>query len=88
MKKPVIACRIPYLAIEDGVDGFLVPQEAEALTEKIIWLLDHPQKAHAMGESGFRKVQSEYNWTRIVDRIETFYRQRVPGARESGAMHI
>src|SRR5206468_5327629 len=50
MKKPVIACRIPYLVIEDGVDGFLVPQEAGALAGKIVWLLDHPQEARAMGE--------------------------------------
>src|SRR5437867_699275 len=86
MKKPVIACRIPYLVIEDGVDGFLVQQEVGALAEKILWLLDHPQKAQAMGERGFRKVQSEYNWKRITDRIEKFYRQHAPDAADWGAM--
>ena len=79
MKKPVIACRIPYLVIEDGIDGFLVPQEAGPLAEKIIWLLDHPQAARAMGERGFAKVQRDYNWKVIADRIEEFYRQHVPG---------
>src|SRR5438128_2265339 len=80
MKKPVIACRIPYLVIEDGVDGFLIPQEAGALADKIIWLLDHPREAHAMGERGYQKVQDEYNWKVIVERIEAFYLQHVPGA--------
>jgi len=75
MKKPVIACRIPYLVIDDGVDGFLVPQEAGALAEKIIWLLEHPAEAQAMGERGFAKVQREYEWKTIADKIETFYRQ-------------
>src|SRR2546425_757217 len=70
MKKPVIACRIPYLVIEDGVDGFLIAQDAKAVAEKIIWLLDHPGEARAMGEQGFSKVQREYNWRTIADRIE------------------
>ena len=83
MKKPVIACRIPYLVIADGVDGFLVPQEAGALAEKIIWLLDHPQEARAMGERGFTKVQREYSWKTIADRIEMFYRQHMGEPRQS-----
>ena len=83
MKKPVIACRIPYLVIEDGVDGFLVPQEAGAVADKIIWLLDHPQEARAMGEAGFMKVQRDYNWNTIADRIDLFYRQRMGDPRES-----
>jgi len=73
MKKPVIACRIPYLVIEDGVDGFLIAQDAKAVAEKIIWLLDHPAEAQAMGERGFAKVQREYEWKTIADKIETFY---------------
>ena len=83
MKKPVIACRIPYLTIEDGVDGFLIAQDAKAVAEKIIWLLDHPAEAQAMGQRGFAKVQSEYNWNTIADRIEIFYRQHVGDPRQS-----
>jgi glycosyltransferase involved in cell wall biosynthesis len=73
MRKPVIACRIPFLTVEEGVDGFLVPQEAAPLAGKIIWLLDHPVQARAMGEQGYAKVQREYDWERIVDRVEAFY---------------
>jgi len=88
MKKPVIACRIPYLVIEDGVDGFLIPQEAGALADKIIWLLDHPREAHAMGQRGYQKVLDEYNWKMIVERIEAFYRQHVPHAPEASTIHF
>jgi len=88
MKKPVIGCRIPFLTIEDGVDGFLVPQEAGALAEKIIWLLDHPQEARQMGEHGRRKVEREYDWERITDRIEAFYRRHVSHVPEPSAIHV
>jgi glycosyltransferase involved in cell wall biosynthesis len=76
MKKPVIACRIPYVVIDDGVDGFLIAQDAQAVAGKIIWLLDHPAEAQAMGERGFAKVQREYEWKTIADKIEAFYRRR------------
>jgi glycosyltransferase involved in cell wall biosynthesis len=73
MKKPVIACRIPFLSIRDGVDGYLVPQEAAALADRIIELLAHPDRAREMGEAGYARVQREYNWESIVNRIESFY---------------
>jgi glycosyltransferase involved in cell wall biosynthesis len=86
MKKPVIACRIPYLSIDDGEDGFLVPQEAGPVAEKIIWLLDHPEEARTMGERGFAKVQRDYNWAGIADRIEAFYRRWAPAGRDRAAL--
>jgi glycosyltransferase involved in cell wall biosynthesis len=77
MKKPVIGCRIPFLSIEDGVDGWLVDQEPGALADRINWLLDHPEEARAMGERGYAKVQRQYTWEVIVDRIEAFYLARM-----------
>jgi len=78
MKKPVVACRIPFLPIEDGVDGFLVPQQAGPLAERLNWLLDHPERCREMGERGYQKVQRDYTWQVITDRIETFYRYCPP----------
>jgi glycosyltransferase involved in cell wall biosynthesis len=73
MRKPVIGCRIPFLTIEDGVDGFLVEQEAGAIADRINRLLGHPDEARRMGEHGYRKVQTEYSWDHIVSRVEAFY---------------
>lgn len=81
MKKPVIGCRIPYLVIEDGVDGFLISQEPRALAEKILWLFEHPGEARAMGERGFSKVQHDYDWSAIAARIEGFYARQLPTHR-------
>ena len=74
MRKPVIGCRIPFLTIEDGVDGFLANPDAGDVAGRILWLLEHPAEARAMGERGYAKVQREYDWERIVDRVESAYR--------------
>ncbi len=77
MGKPVIGCRIPFLTIEDGVDGYLVDQDAEAIGARIIEWLDDPELARRMGENGRAKVRREYSWESIVDRVEGFYAERL-----------
>lgn len=64
--------------IQDGVNGFLVPiGNAEKLAEKIIWLLENPDKAEEMGENGRKLVQKKYGdntnkiiqfWHDIIDK--------------------
>ncbi|MBL9137437.1 MAG: glycosyltransferase family 4 protein [Verrucomicrobiales bacterium] len=73
MSKPVIGCRIPFLTIEDGVDGFLVDQDADALSARLVELLEKPDLARTMGLRGRAKVDREYSWSSIVDRVEAFY---------------
>src|SRR5690554_5820416 len=62
--KPVIGCPIPAVkeVIEDGVDGYLVAQEPQAIAERIIDLLQNPERARAMGKAGQDKVNRSYNW--------------------------
>jgi glycosyltransferase involved in cell wall biosynthesis len=74
MGKPVIGCRIPFLTVEDGVDGFLVEQEPDAVSERILRLLDSPELARELGERGRARVAREYSWDHIVQRVEAFYR--------------
>ncbi len=73
MRKPVIGCRIPFLTIEDGRDGFLVEQEPGAIASKVIQLIEEPELARRLGEAGRAKVDREYSWETIVDRVEDFY---------------
>lgn len=61
---PVVATRIgdiPRL-VEDGVTGFLVPRDAEALAGKLEILLRDPGKAAAFGAAGRRRIVREYSW--------------------------
>jgi glycosyltransferase involved in cell wall biosynthesis len=83
MHKPVIGCRIPFLTVEDGVDGFLVEPQPEAVADRILWLLEHPGEARAMGERGYAKVRRDYDWNRIVDLVEAAYRRNPASARLS-----
>jgi len=47
--------------IQDGVNGFLVPiGDAKALADKIIYLLNNPDKAKEMGENGRLLVKEKY----------------------------
>jgi glycosyltransferase involved in cell wall biosynthesis len=75
MGKPVIGCRIPFLTIEDGADGFLVEQDPEALAARILQLIESPELARSMGERGRAKVSRDYSWETIVDRVEDVYQR-------------
>ncbi len=42
-------------------------------TAKIIWLLDHPEEAKRMGESGRKRVETELSWDYSVKNLLTAY---------------
>ena len=67
---PVVASNvggIPDLVV-DGETGFLVPsKDEEALGERILWLLEHPEKARAMGAAGRKAVQSRFSTELYVE---------------------
>jgi glycosyltransferase involved in cell wall biosynthesis len=53
--RPVIASRVGGVPeiVQDGVTGFLVPPgDDAALAERILWLVEHPPEAAAMGRRG------------------------------------
>ena len=62
--KPVIGANvggIPDL-IKDGEHGFLVPpNDVEALAEKITYLIENPEVAREMGESGRKFILSRFS---------------------------
>jgi glycosyltransferase involved in cell wall biosynthesis len=53
--RPVVASRVGGIPeiVRDGVTGFLVPPGDDgALADRILWLVEHPQEASAMGVRG------------------------------------
>lgn len=61
---PMVATRCggPEEIVEDGNTGFLVPVgDAEAVAEKLAWLLDHPDEAAAMGAAGRALVATRFS---------------------------
>lgn len=73
---PVISTRhagIPE-AILDGKSGFIVPEKDDnALAEKMIWFLEHPDKWKEMGKSGREFVEREYNALIQAKKLEDIY---------------
>jgi len=68
---------IPEL-VEDGVSGFLVPEhDVDALTERLIYLLDHPERWAQMGHAGRTKIETEYDIEMLNDELVALYQQLV-----------
>jgi alpha-maltose-1-phosphate synthase len=56
--------------VNSGVTGELVePGSVEDLTDKILRLLGDPDLLCRMGEAGRKRVEREYSWDNVVDRI-------------------
>jgi len=61
-----------YRLVSDKV-GFREPLDARALSDKVTWLLKHPDIAIAMGIEARRKVMSEQTVDRFGAYIENLY---------------
>ncbi len=73
------ACGTPVVAVaeggvretvKDGVNGFLVDGEPQAMAEAMARLLDDEALASAMGETARQYVQQEWNVEKSLDRLE------------------
>ena len=76
-QKPVIGARIgsTQCVIEENVDGLLVdPMDPKDIASKIIELLSDSAKRESMGMKGYSKTLARYTWDKVVDRVETLYR--------------
>ena len=61
--------------IDDGVDGFVVPQEPAAIESRLRTLLDDPEQADQMGAQGRAKVQARFAWPAIADAYVALYQE-------------
>jgi len=76
MKRPVVATRAggPTEIIEDGRTGFLVPpNDAEALAERLISLLENPPLAERIANAGCREVRQRFSGEAHARLVEQVY---------------
>jgi alpha-maltose-1-phosphate synthase len=77
-RKPVVVTAVGALAesVDDGVTGLIVPpRDSQALADAIIRLLKDGGLRKRMGENGYRKLNTDMSWGRIVGMTEEIYRQ-------------
>lgn len=75
---PVIASDFPlWREIVEGTGcGLLVdPLNPEEIAKAILWLLQHPDEAQAMGERGREAVLTKYNWSIEEKKLLEMYRE-------------
>lgn len=65
--------------VRDGVTGLLVDQDdVPGLSARLVELLAHPERRHAMGRAGRDLVEAEYTYDRFASRLLSL----VAGARD------
>ena len=64
-------CGVPEIVV-DGETGIMVPKEADAvqpLVAALVELLTDPPRASEMGSAGRRRVEQQFLWTHVVERM-------------------
>lgn len=63
-------------SVLDGKSGFLVPEkDANALAERLEYLIKHPEVLPEMGRAGRRFVEENFNINMLNDRLVGIYQQ-------------
>ncbi|MEA3212761.1 MAG: hypothetical protein QOE70_5818 [Chthoniobacter sp.] len=74
--KPVVATNgggVPEI-IEDGTSGLLVPMDdAPALAETIIWLMENPEKAEQLAKAGRQRILDHFMIEHTVGKVQKIY---------------
>lgn len=80
-----MACGLPVVAtatggiaeqVIDGDTGFLVkPEDAAAMTNAIVTLLDNPRRMERFGDAGVKRSERHFDRKLMVDRYLEWYRE-------------
>ena len=76
MSKPIVATNVGGLPeiIEDSVTGLLVPpKNPEAISNAIIWMIKHPDKAKEMAMEGRNKILKCFTFQGMIEQTTEVY---------------
>ena len=80
MGRPVVGARtggIPEL-VADGATGVVVDKDdSEAIARAVIYLVQNPDEARAMGERARIRARDVFGWQRCIDAYEALYEELV-----------
>ncbi len=84
--KPVVATAVGGLPdlIEDGVHGRLVPPgRPRELADALLELLADPARRAALGAAGLERQRAEFDFGRMVGRLEELYLELAAASKSS-----
>ena len=59
--------------VVDGINGFLVPKwNPEALAEKMIYFIEHPEQIRIMGNESYKIAKSNYDSNKVNEKLLGF----------------
>jgi glycosyltransferase involved in cell wall biosynthesis len=73
---PVVASNLPGVrsVFNNGHHGLTVkPNDIDDLTEKIIAIINHPQRSKNMGEAAKTLVHNKYTWEKVAEKLNNIY---------------
>jgi glycogen(starch) synthase len=76
--RPIVASRIGGLSeiVIDRQTGILVePENSAQISEAIVFLVNHPEKAIQLGRAARQRVQAVFPWDRCVDSYDALYQR-------------
>ena len=79
-RRPAVATRVGGLpdVVDHGVDGFLVDVgDVDALADRLAELAGDPARRGLMGDAGRSRMLERYAVERLVDDVDTLYRQLI-----------
>jgi glycosyltransferase involved in cell wall biosynthesis len=82
--KPIIASRLAGipLVLQEGVNGFLVPEkEPAALARAINLLLTDERKRLDFGMANLNSVRDKFNWMAVAREFETIFQEAIANHR-------
>jgi glycosyltransferase involved in cell wall biosynthesis len=89
-----MACALPVVATAAGGLAHLVdaegaltvaPRDAAGLADALATLLADPVRRAAMGAANRRRVERDYGWAAIIERLERTYARSVAAAARRGS---
>ena len=78
---PVIVSGFPLwrrIVDEAGCGLPVDPLNPQAIADAMVWILDHPAEAEAMGRRGREAVEKYYNWETETDKLAALYKKLLP----------
>jgi len=75
LSKPIITSRgiATFGIVEDGINGFIMPENSSSLADLVNFLISNKKKAHYVGQKARMFVQERYNLTHFCSKLSQVF---------------